>query len=293
MSKPNTPNKIGERMSKYLAAAGAVAGITSANAQIIYTDVTPDVFLDAIPDSLHASMIDINNDGTPEFSFGVVDYSSSTPGYSVDVYGAFVQPASGVSWLGVNSVMGTTSTYVPMALNTGAAVSQGATGWSAGSLGALRLHWQYMDSTTSQSFNFGKWNNVVGRYMGVRFNVSGDTLYGWVRFNVGLDGKNITLRDYAYRVQPNLPINAGQMPTSVNESDLPIGSMNGSVHQVMVNLYNEGTAKFELMDLSGKVVHTETLSNSQNRVSPGVSTGIYIARLEQDGKHVVKKIYLH
>jgi hypothetical protein len=66
---------------------------------------------------------------------------------------------------------------------------------------------------TSSSIFFGQWKDAHGRYLGLKFVVSGETHYGWARLSVHivLVGKSsIYLNGYAYETIPNKPIIAGQ-----------------------------------------------------------------------------------
>jgi hypothetical protein len=74
----------------------------------------------------------------------------------------------------------------------------------------------------SFSHVFGSWVNVSNRYLGVKFNISGETHYGWVRLTVQTQGGltiNATLTGYAYESLPNTPITAGKTEGPVNHAE--------------------------------------------------------------------------
>jgi hypothetical protein len=59
----------------------------------------------------------------------------------------------------------------------------------------------------------GSWVNVNNRYLGVKFEIKGQTHFGWVRLNVQVQVPQIitaTLTGYAYDTTANKPIKAGQ-----------------------------------------------------------------------------------
>lgn len=59
----------------------------------------------------------------------------------------------------------------------------------------------------------GSWVNVKDRFMGVKFEIKGQTHFGWVRLNVQVQVPQIitaTLTGYAYETTANQPITAGQ-----------------------------------------------------------------------------------
>lgn len=58
----------------------------------------------------------------------------------------------------------------------------------------------------------GPWINVSNVYLGLEFEINGETHYGWAQLSVQVDYVNITatLTGYAYETIPGMPINAGQ-----------------------------------------------------------------------------------
>ncbi|MCF8330599.1 MAG: hypothetical protein K9I37_09705, partial [Crocinitomicaceae bacterium] len=65
--KTSTPSKQ-SKLAQYTAVAGALIAGSNVNAQIVYTDVSPD----AVLDSLSAPyMLDFNNDANPDLIFSV------------------------------------------------------------------------------------------------------------------------------------------------------------------------------------------------------------------------------
>jgi hypothetical protein len=60
----------------------------------------------------------------------------------------------------------------------------------------------------------GKWVDVSDRYLGLKFQISGETHYGWARMNVQVNTTKLTVTSritgYAYETTPNKPIAAGQ-----------------------------------------------------------------------------------
>jgi hypothetical protein len=67
-------------------------------------------------------------------------------------------------------------------------------------------------TTGGPSHLHGSWANVSNRYLGLKFQINGQTHYGWARVNVQRKGFHFlaTLTGYAYETTPNATINAGQ-----------------------------------------------------------------------------------
>ncbi len=67
-------------------------------------------------------------------------------------------------------------------------------------------------TTNGTSFVHGVWANVRNRYLGLKFQFSGETHYGWARVSVKRQANHFTalLTGYAYETTPNTAIVAGE-----------------------------------------------------------------------------------
>ncbi|HXJ93781.1 MAG TPA: PEP-CTERM sorting domain-containing protein [Terriglobia bacterium] len=169
-----------KRLAGYAAAAGtAGVGLLAlaqpARADIIYTPT------DITVRYLGTLGIDLNGDGTNDFSLGVSYYAVNFRG-----------GASGDGVL-VNFV-----NFRAAALVTGANIGPGGRFYRSGYV------------VSANSFG-GSWYNVTNRYLGLEFEINGQEHFGWARLNVqSLGGSVVTLTGYAYETDANQSIRAGQ-----------------------------------------------------------------------------------
>ncbi|MGD8780722.1 MAG: T9SS type A sorting domain-containing protein [Ignavibacteria bacterium] len=54
----------------------------------------------------------------------------------------------------------------------------------------------------------GLWRNQNNKYLGVKFDISGETHYGWVLLSVDSDADEITVHSYAYETEADTPISS-------------------------------------------------------------------------------------
>jgi hypothetical protein len=202
------------QLNMYALAAGA-AGVGTlalaqpADAKIIYTPAHRVI-------KVHEKyLLDLNHDGKIDFTIAN-SASCATDECFSDL---FQQPAVG------NGVMGYTKAT---SYNSAWALKRGV---------RIGPRGQFLDRTTEMvgirsaypfSYVFGKWVNVQGRYLGLRFKVKGQTHYGWARLSVQVvrpphPSITATLTGYAYETIPDKPIIAGATkgpddgePTSLN-----------------------------------------------------------------------------
>jgi hypothetical protein len=273
--KKTTSSKLSKQLAKYGALTAAIAGVADASGQIIYTDVTPD-FTGAGGDEY---FLDLNNDGTNDFRI------FNTAGSSGEFY-LFAQPLTAS-----NDVLASNSGNFgyPFALSSGAPISNGANFWlnNGYSTGYLSLNYN--------NCSFGNWCSVTDRYLGLRFNIGGNTHYGWARLDVPNNAASSwTVKDYAYNTTAGDPINAGQETLSVESNsiqDIRIVALNKSI-----GLYNLTEAtNYTLYNISGKQILTGTATSEMSVIEANqAASGVYILELNgvESNKTLRKKVIL-
>jgi len=218
ISGPISPDKL----KGYSALAGAflLTGL-SAEAAVVYTDVDPDETYNTDGDLYE---LDVNNDGTPDFSLYVVDFTY--PGiFSTTASGAtygglfrdvFMIPASGNS---VAGSYGGTFAY-PYALNSGDLIGP-ALSFQDVTFQSMVYYLAVLDfpepGSTLPFLSSGNWIGVNDKYLGLKFQIDGDTHYGWARLDCGADHHSFTIKDYAYETIADEPIEAGEVAPPVPE----------------------------------------------------------------------------
>ncbi len=161
---------------------------TLVNATIVYTDIT-----DGQP-----ATIDLNNDGTVEFTITSVGGTGDYITYDVNKCNIIAVGTAASGW----------DEPLPMLLNA----SIGSTGNFIGAGDCAVTGW---GGATTFPLN-------SDRYIGVSFKVGSNTYYGWIRVYVtGTVGNYIiTYKDFAYENTPNTAILAGNKPTGIAENNL-------------------------------------------------------------------------
>ncbi len=268
------------RLRGYSALAGAtLAAAASADAQIQYTDISPDTTF-----SGNATFdIDLNNDQVMDFRITMSSSASTfttTSGSTYTRYGSMY-----INNLASNSIVLYTSSYADT-IPTGASIKGSGMMW-----GTWNHKMAYGNKTVTKagsntntvSATSGAFNNTKDKYLGLRIKVGNDTLYGWVRVDVGDHATYATIKDYAVNLTPGEPIKAGQkVATSVAEpkstGTLSAFAANGNI-TIKINEELLGS-NFQIIDLTGKVVNQGQLNSNQETISMnGQPSGIYFVRV--------------
>jgi len=205
---PLTQSRVAfEKSLSAYATAATAAGVSllalapAAEAKIVYTPANTPIPVDGgwVP-------LDLNHDGIADFSF----YNLQTESGGV----AGTQLVARRN--GSDAIWGRGFFYLPMAsaLRVGFTVGTNKSHFQQGS-----KIWGMWSRTHRGSGYFyasrtwGQWLYAQGRYLGLRFMISGGVHYGWARFDVtwvSRKGIEATLTGYAYETIPNKPIIAGK-----------------------------------------------------------------------------------
>jgi hypothetical protein len=205
----NLPTSLQHRLSAYALAAGAalLALPQSSEAEIVYTPANQVIERNGTYE------LDLNHDGIIDFVLveGVVNGTSGGAG-SFQSLGVAAAPHNQVNC--PQSFCLSTFLYA-LALFRGSEINpaQRPRGWLP-RFAVMAAEKRFGDGRV---YYDGSWVNVNDRYLGLRFQINGETHFGWarlsVRFHRGLP-KDRTweaqLTGYAYETLANRPIRAGE-----------------------------------------------------------------------------------
>lgn len=264
----------------------------SANAQIVYTDVIPDVVRGCnYPSPCGADfLIDLNNDGINDFTFAPRAHSFSCGNCSPNPV----------------NILGTRDS---------ALVISTAQSWIVDTVGGFDLN-KSMDSSlawTNAEYNLaqngercmactngngshkvtqgitGNWQNVSGKFMGLKIKMGSDFYYGWIKLGVSIASYSvsITIMEYAYNSIPNQPILAGQTTvTGITENSFAssINVFPNPANNYLTIALGNNTKKVEvtIADITGKIIYTNIATNTQKVEvnTKDFAEGIYVVQIQ-------------
>jgi len=286
----STTNK--KNLGKYTAIAGAFLASGAVNAQIQYTDVDPDQVVDLNNSPFNLDMDgDAVNDvifndgdiaGSGTYGGGLINYF-----YSGNVASAYA-PAGGI----VGGVSSQASLYIASALSNGDAINSGANFLSNGILAGdidVIITGLYSTSMTQTP---GGFVGQTDKFLGVTFDISGATHYGWIRLDA--TATQITIKDYAYVVNPTVGLNAGQM---VGLDDVDISQkvtfktmLDGAKINVTPDLIG---GVITITDMQGRQVSSTDIEEINTSIDySNVNAGIYMIAVQANSAVVSKKVYI-
>jgi hypothetical protein len=287
-----------KKLAGFTAMAGAVIAGSTADAQIVYTDVNPDVVVDV---NNPAYDLDFNTDAITDASFLVnsIAVTTSYNGIPVTYNGSYAvaYPVAG-GGLQMSLVPGSSSSSMTSAvapLNNGDAINPAAMFTSSAGLLALDLIINApLLGYTSYQYQGGEFLGVSDKFLGVKFVAGVTTHYGWVRLDVAADASSITIKDYAYNQFPDGEILAGQMVGLENIAVDEKVTVKTTLNEALINVTPDligGTVN--MYNMSGQLVASTSIQDVDTKLSfEGIETGIYTVAAQFDAGQVTKKVYV-
>ncbi len=257
-----------------------------ADAQVVYTDLDPDVVLD------HSQLnIDLDDDG-------VVDLKLKHSGFAFPSYPYFGTSTNASVKVPNGAVLGVHPlgplVYASV-LSIGAPISPDATNFYDAPNPEDIVLARHINSQTWGERTYGDWFGANG-YLGFRFTAGDNELhYGWVQLAVDSAVDSVIVLAYGYERLANVGINAGDMDISTG---IAIGQANSFTMEIspdpandraLIHFPNSGSGKMELcvLDAMGQMLLTEKMGNTDtfSMNVADLAPGVYFVRL-QDGKKV-------
>jgi hypothetical protein len=263
-------------------AAGVIAAGSSVNAQIVYTDIDPDVML-----SDSSFYIDLDNNDTADFAIVHINYSYGSTSF-LNLVG--LQALRNNEVLGDTIVSATYSyvSFLPAVLNADDDIDASKEVWYNSYYGMMYYNGVY------GSFNFtgGNWGNASDKYLGLRFKIDNKWHYGWARVDITANGSAFIVKDYAYESYPEKHILAGKQVSVIPPEDnkmIQVFSANQKLFIHTNGAQIEGNVA-HIYNTVGQKMKDVKLDVGKNIISINdLSKGIYIVNLAVNGQTVSRK----
>jgi len=245
--RKNTQTKLSKKLIKYSALSLALGGIANASGQVVFTDVDPD-FEGGLNDSF---AIDFDDDGVDDVIIAQTDI--------------YVRANGNVVGSGSGGV------YYASNLSEGTLISAGNSFQS------------YGDLCYSGGFPNSFCATGPEGFLGVQFDISGETHFGWVQV-AGIDSENFILLGFAYEQTPGVGIEAGDGILSLEDNTIE-GLTSFVANDVLTINARNPLENITIHNVNGQVVASQKLASTTETVDLNVlSTGVYIATVQSEGR---------
>ncbi len=265
----------------------------SANAQIVYTDVNPDILQFCTATSLNSCFIedsiDINNDG-------IFDLKLEGAAY---VTGQHSNPPPRRGYIRVSPLHGsaakTDTSGKPLSMNLNDIIDSSGS-WLTTAYQIL-ISSKYGPGSAPPS---GNWLAGTDKYLGLKIVSGGQTNYCWVQLNITSTAfaASFTVKDYAYNSISNQPILAGQTTaTGIIENSFASSINlfpNPATNNLTIDLGNNKKVEVAIADITGKIIYS-SIARDMQKVEVNTqdfADGIYFVKIQTEDFIETKKIVI-
>jgi len=234
--------------------------------------------------------LDLDNNGNEDFRIVGFPIGSVSSYAAVLVYNGSLGPSIGA--IPSNSFLGSAPSFIyPFALEQNDPIGPTQNSWfsASSSFGTMNFVSCFGGSGGSN------WCGVTDKYLGLRFKIGMNTHYGWARMDVSLDAFSWTIKDYAYHLDPDTPILAGQT-TSLGINDSYLSKIRVVALNKSIGIYDLPVAtEYKLYNMAGQELLKGTTENKDYVIeATTMASGIYIVELadKKSGAIIRKKVVL-
>lgn len=292
MKKLTASNK---KLMQYAASAAAFLMVNEASATIVYTDLDPDGIIGGEGAEI---TLDINADGTDDFTFIVYSYAGTLTYYgspiSFDVKVAGAQALDNNEFLGsLVTMSGYTNVYIPILAPGEGINNEDNFEEGYGSLAVIVNASLY--GFPVYTFEGGVWLDSDMEFMGFRLSIDKDYFYGWMRISVNDEVNQLTIHDYAYEDEANKAIFTGSTASDIVTNPLTDTEIYTTGQALVVNIPSNVTTlvDLDLFDVEGKLVLQISQISGSNTVNcEGFAGGNYIVRLTDHNLSYNKQVHI-
>ncbi|MCH8902928.1 MAG: T9SS type A sorting domain-containing protein [Bacteroidetes bacterium] len=278
------------KLAAYSSIAGALIAVSgSAEAKVVYTDINPDLTFNT---NLDTFKLDLDNNAVLDFMINLK--INSAAGFFGNSVTASPLAANAIN-ASTTTITISTKVYVrktPYAMIANDPIGSAQMWQTAAS--------QFLALSFKVPLNFGtagNWPGATDKYLGLKFDIGGQTHYGWARLTISATAISFTIKDYAYEDIADTVILAGDTGALTSVSLPKIEELVSAYsfgNRIFLNLAAvEGNRSVEVFDIKGRQVYrNDKISSDEIITIDDANGGLYIVKVTLNGSVLTRKLFL-
>ena len=279
-------------MKKNLLLITSVFVISLTNAQIQYTDIDPDLTLQATNSDSYA--LDFNSDNSVDLIIYASEVDTNLNGFVLTFIGGVVNTPGSTEIVGTDSLIFGSNILFVDTIGSGEFID-GALTYISSSMPSVFAGAGIRVTAASLNTSLGEFQGNQDGYIGAKFTTSGNTHFGWVRVNVADDCYSLTIKDFAFQTSPNTGIVAGDYGGSglVNIDDQMRSKV--LISQLYNSIYFDNVQEpttIQLFNMLGNEIKRCDISSNQRINLDEKEAGLYLIVVSSLNSKQIKKIFI-
>jgi hypothetical protein len=273
------------KLKVYSSLLTAVTGFSSieSNAQVVVTNVNYN-------GGFGTYNIDIDDNGVNDFAIHGINWGQN--------YG-YIGNSLNIEFFGNNRMIigpyssGTYPVLLPASflIDADANFDVVSNVWFGGSsYGSGVFGGGYRKNIAGSVGSWGPLGDKTGIFIGVEFDILGNTHYGWMKLDVSKRHNTWKLVSHGYETQPDTPIKVPN-PLSVTDKETTFSLY---YDESVINVLSDASlmnAKVDVVNMLGQTVANTVITSNTTSINNTFGSGIFIVRISDDkGKAITRKI---
>lgn len=276
-------------MKRTLLLLTVITGLSQIGAQVSYHDFDPD-------EEIHATYagesinIDFDGDQNPEINIYGTKHDTTFSGFPVTLTGFAMTTFGNTEIAGGTALIGTETVLEADTLLAGNTID-----------GAL----SYVNSSTPSIFpgvglsadasgfaDAGKYSGAGFKYVGVQFEISGSTHYGWVRLSVNATHDTCIVDAYGYEATAATAIDAGDMGAGTVGVSEFASEAAVIVQEGVFRLSNLSGSNVTIYNILGEVEMSSRVTSENVQLNASrLTSGVYLIACTKGTQVITFKVY--
>lgn len=260
------------------------------SAQVTYFDYSPDVELHATYAG-ESIQIDFDNDLNPELTLYGTKHDTTFSGFPVTLTGFAMTTYGNTEIVGRTTTVGTETVLEADTLLPGAVID-GSSNYINSSTPSV-FPGVGLNADASGFAAVGQFAGAEEKYIGVKFDISGATHYGWIRVSVVSTHDTCMIYSYGYETAANTAIDAGD--TGAGTASVEEESFDGAIsfEDGQFKLTQLSGANLTVYNILGEVEMSCRISSDKASIEAGnLSSGVYLAMCFKGVHSRTYKVYV-
>ncbi|MFL2571491.1 MAG: T9SS type A sorting domain-containing protein [Parvicellaceae bacterium] len=266
----------------------------SAKSQVIYTDVNPNLTLQALNSDSYA--VDFNNDSNIDVVIYESEVDTNLNGFLLTFIGGVVNTLGASELVGTDSLIFGANILFVDTIGVGELID-GSLGYINSNMPSVFAGAGIRVTATALNTALGEFEANKDGFIGVKFAIAGATHFGWIRVSAAADCYSLIIKDFAYEATPNTGIVAGDYGGSgfvaVKDQFLNLDyKVTNNILYISGYQYTDNQV-LNLTNVIGQELINRKVENESEAIDLSkIPTGFYLVHLFSTNGSVVKKIYV-
>lgn len=234
--------------------------------------------------------IDFDNDLNPELLVYGTKHDTTFSGFPVTITGFVINTYGNTEIAGSVQTIGAESVLIADSLNHGDVIDLSMNYVNSGTPSVFPG--VGLSADASGFYQLGKFTGMGYKYVGVKFDISGSTHFGWIRLSVTSTSETCNIHSYGYETTSLTSIDAGEMSNGYLGVEELSSNVEVQINNNKVKMTSLSGANVKVYNLLGETISSVSPTSDIDYIDASSwPSGVYLVNCKKGSKVITFKIY--